>query len=506
MTIPGHRHPGVSESDLLAESPRTLAFSRRSVLFPAALGLTIAFAALTRAVHLGTKTLWSDEVASIVIAKLHWADFWRVVTTNEANMSFYYLLLRLWVHLGDQPSYVKFLSVLPGVVVVPVVYWIGREILSREAGIFAALLLSVNVFHIRYSQEARSYSLVVLLVALSFLSFLRCVRQQDHSWGACHVVFSVLALYAHFFTALALFAQLVSLVFLPRSGKLAHKPVQHFFILAVLGTPLLWFVLFRNNGQLDWLHPATAKELYHLFLYMTGSGLKFGIALVAFVIALRAWASRAREQWTMQTWSFAVLVVGLFLPICITFVTSFWKPVFLARFLIVCLPAAMLLIAYGLVEISQQWIRYALVALMVLSAIRPIRAYYAEPGPQDWRSAVGYIAGNASAGDIAFLPGGYCEMPLRYYIDHAGDVPTFPVIVSAAPEKIRGELLNGSGHIWVVSCEAVRVLPTIPGYSAEHVRRFEGIVVTEFARTPLAQQERFTPSALPYPRGQREWS
>jgi len=482
-----------------------MGYCRNPALFRIVLGFTIGFAAFIRIAHLGTKSLWSDEVASIVIAKLHWADFWRVVTTNEANMSFYYLLLRLWVHLGDQPS-VKFLSVLPGVAVILVLYWIGREILSREAGILAALLLSVNVFHIRYSQEARSYSLVVLLVALSFLSFLRCVRQQDHSWGACHVVFSVLALYAHFFAALALFAQLVSLVFLPRSGKLAYKQVRRFSIIVVLGAPLLWFVLFRSSGQLDWLHPATAKELYHLFLYMTGSGLKFGIALVAFVIALRVWASRAREQWTMQTWSFAVLVLWLFLPICITFVTSFWKPVFLARFLIVCLPAAMLLIAYGLVEISQQRIRYALVILMILSAIRPIRAYYAEPGPQDWRSAVGYIAGNASAGNIAFLPNGYCEMPLRYYIDHAGEVPTFPVIVSAAPEKIRGKLLNGSGHIWVVSCEAVRVLPTIPGYSAEHVRRFEGIVVTEFARTPLAQQERFTPSALPCPRGRREWS
>ena len=52
----------------------------------------------------------------------------------------------------------------------------------------------------------------------------------------------------------------------------------------------------------------------------------------------------------------------------------------MARYLIVCLPAALLLIAYGLTEIRYPWIRYALVMLMLLSALAPLRSYYAEPG------------------------------------------------------------------------------------------------------------------------------
>ena len=486
------RRSSAREHDHHVGTTNTIGLSGNPAIFPTLIGLAIGFAALIRIEHLGTKSIWSDEAFSIVVAKLPWTDFWHVVTTGEANMSFYYLLLRPWVRFGDDAAYVRLLSVLAGVAVIPVVYWIGREVLSRQAGIFAALLLSVNVFHIRYSQEARSYSLVVLLVAVSFLSFFRCIKEQEHFWGACHVLSSVLALYAHLFAALALFAQIVSLVFLPRQGQLIRKQVQPFCIIAVLGAPLVWFVLFRNHGQLDWVHRPTARDLYHLFLYMTGSGLKFGIALVAFIVALKVWVSKRRKQWNLQTWSFLVLVLWLFLPICIAFLLSFWKPIFLARFLIVCFPAALLLIACGLAEIAQLWIRYGLVILMLLSAVAPIRSYYAEPGPQDWESAVGYVAHNASAGDIAFLPNGYCEMPLRYYIDHAAKTPSFPAI-SSPVKGMEGKSLHGPGHVWMISCTAAGEpagSQVIPGYRTEEIKQFKGIQVVEFIDFPARKLAR----------------
>ncbi len=478
--------PGCSESsDRDQRAGSCIAPKENPFVYPTALGLTIALAALLRCVHLGTKSLWSDEVASVVIAQLHGAEFWHVVTTNEANMGFYYLLLRLWVHSGDQPSYVKLLSVLPGIAVIPVMYWIGRQVLSRQAGILAALLLSVNLFHLRYSQEARSYSLVVLLVALSFLSFFRCVNEkgQGRFWGTSYVVFSALALYAHFFAALALFVQLIALAFLPRPRQIARKQVQRLAIVAVLGAPLLWFVVFRNRGQLDWVHPAVAKDLYHFFLYMTGSGLKFGIALLAFGVALKVWISRSREEWTKQTWLFLVLVLWLFLPIGITFVLSLWKPVFVARFLIGCLPAALLLMAYGLVEIKHPWMRYGLVLLLLFSALGPIRSYYAEPGQQDWRSVVGYVARNAGTGDTAVVPDEYCGRTLHYYLEHVATIPGFPAILSsAAPDSLQGTALQTSGRIWLISCGSQPSPPAISGYSAEEIRQFNGIQVIELDR------------------------
>ncbi len=138
MTIRAPRRSVVRELDYHVGTTHIIGLSGNSAIVPTALGLAIGFAALIRIAHLGTKSIWSDEAFSIAVAKLPWADFGHVVTTGEANMSFYYFLLRPWVRFGDDAAYVRLLSVLAGVAVIPVIYWIGREALSHQGGIFAA--------------------------------------------------------------------------------------------------------------------------------------------------------------------------------------------------------------------------------------------------------------------------------------------------------------------------------------------------------------------------------
>lgn len=177
--------------------------------------LTLGATAL-RLFHLGLKSFWADEAVSITLAQLRWADFRHFLTHSEANMALYYVLLRIWSQMSDTPWFVRLFSLLAGVATVPAIYFAGKTLFSRRAGIIAALLLVLNIFHIRYSQEARSYSLVVLLVTCSSLFFVRNIKSQGRAGGVLYVLSSAAALYAHFFAALVLLAQFVSWMLLPR--------------------------------------------------------------------------------------------------------------------------------------------------------------------------------------------------------------------------------------------------------------------------------------------------
>lgn len=456
---------------------------------PIVLGLIIALAAVLRVAHLGAKSIWADEAFSILMAKLPWSDFWRMTTTTEANMFFYYVLLRAWLRFGDPAWWVRLLSALTAVAVVPIVYWIAREVLSPRAGVIAALLLSINVFHIRYSQEARSYSLVVLLVTFSFLAFFRSFKESEHLWGRLYVLSTALALYAHFFAALALLAQLVALVAIPGPRRFATRQLARLCLVFILASPLLWFVLSRNRGQLDWIQPIRLKDVYHFLLYITGSGLKFGIALVAILAGFKTWVSRLRtQQWDMKAWSFLVLILWLALPVCVTMAVSIWKPIYAPRFLIFCVPAALLLIADGLAQINHPWIRYVLVMLLVAGAVGPIRSYYAEPGQQDWRSAVEFIAQNASAGDTAYLPNAYCGLPFKYQLDHSAMVVrSLRLVYSITPEALQE---RGTGYVWMITCSTTRnfnAQPAIGNYEVQDMRLFRGLRVIRLGRKPPKQ-------------------
>ncbi len=450
-----------------------------------ALGAVIALAAVLRFVELGAKSVWSDEAFSIFLAKQSWPDFWHIVTSAEANMSLYYVLLRGWISFGDAAWWVRLLSALMGVAVVPVVYWIGKEIFSQRAGILAALLLAINPFAIRYSQEARSYSLFVLLVSVSFLAFFHCLKQPTRFWSVCYVLSTALALYAHFFAALVVLVQFVSLATVPAARRRsAIKQALQLGIVIALGLPLLWFVVFRDRGQLGWAPPVHWRDVYDVFRFMVGSGLKLGIAVIAFFIALTAWIGKCREKrWTMENWSVLVLVLWLFLPIFLTLLISIWKPMYAPRFLIFCLPAALLFVAEGIAEIRLAWIRYVLVLALVLGEIGPIRSYYAETGQEDWKSAIAFLAENVRAGGAAMLPNAYCELPLRYELEHAPyRIPELRIISSPLPDSPQAA---GPEHLWIITCSATKnsnAQAAIAEYKVEEEKDFKGIRVTRLGR------------------------
>ena len=82
---------------------------------------------------------------------------------------------------------------------VPVAFLLGAELNGRRTGIAAAALVAVNPMLVWYSQEARCYSLLVLLTSIALLFFLRALRSdsgRDLAWWA---LASALALATHYF-------------------------------------------------------------------------------------------------------------------------------------------------------------------------------------------------------------------------------------------------------------------------------------------------------------------
>ena len=78
----------------------------------------------------------------------------------------------MWARVfGYGEAGLRSLSALAGVATVPVAYGAARKLISTRAGLIAAALTACNPLLIWYSQEARSYSLLVLLTAVALLAF-----------------------------------------------------------------------------------------------------------------------------------------------------------------------------------------------------------------------------------------------------------------------------------------------------------------------------------------------
>jgi mannosyltransferase len=132
----------------------------------ALLGITLLAVAL-RVWHLNGQSLGYDEGYSIALARQSLGAI-AAQTAADIQPPLYYDLLHFWMQLfGTSEAAVRSLSLLFGVLTVPLLYALGRRLFGPATGLLAALLGAVSPFWIWYAQEARNYTLVTFLGALS---------------------------------------------------------------------------------------------------------------------------------------------------------------------------------------------------------------------------------------------------------------------------------------------------------------------------------------------------
>jgi len=402
--------------------------------------------AVLRLLYLGKKSFWLDEIVSVSIARLDPAGFRNIVLSWELNEGLYYALLRGWMRLGQGEFFIRLLSVLPAVAAVPFVYLLGRRLFSEKVGLIAALLLAVNAFDVRYAQEARGYSLFAFLVVLACWFFVRCLDapHKKGNWAGL-VIALVLGMYAHFFAGLILPVLWLAAVLHRRPFPWRRFLVSN-AIVAVLAVPALLFVATKNRGQVGWVQPTSWRDLYGLAILLSGRGglLLLLLCAAGLGLALLRLLRVPGGAGKQAIWGDALVWMWLVLPVAITVAISALKPMFVTRYLIVCLPAFVLLVAAGLSLIRPRWLLgVVLVAIMALS-LRGVGAYYRsgfDPPEQDWRGAVHYLLSQAQPGDAVLFYHPLARLSYEFYRQRW---PQYPAPTVVFPPRADARLLKGT--------------------------------------------------------------
>lgn len=405
-------------------------------------GIVIVGATL-RLIALGYKSFWIDEIASVAIARRAAPVFWHFLWHDEGNMAAYYVLLRPWLHFGYGEGVVRLLSVLPGILSIPVMYQLGRRLFGRETGILAAALLALSPCAIAVSQEARAYSFVVLAVLASTYVFVLLIEKPSYKLACIDAVIVGLTCYFHYFGVLVPAAHAISLTAVPRD-KRPWKPLfLAAAIVVVMTAPILWLIHAQDVGHISWVPSPSLLELYHLGVFLAAYGGKAvgAILLVLDLVLVGLFFARLVRVWGdredgLQRWRNALVASTVVSPIVITLAASIVRPAFYHRFLIICLPGWLLMIAIGAQQIgSFSWRRAVIAAICVLSLASTIIMY--KRVTEDWRGAVEYLIADSreddrvlyyqSVGEFAgesyrdWLPGGDQSRPAPVGADFTND-------------------------------------------------------------------------------------
>lgn len=339
----------------------------------------VAVAFVLRWHAIATKDIWNDEAFSFAIARLRWTDFFKVLELREANMAAYYLVLRGWLVFGHGAASLRSLSVIFSIATVPILYALGVRLSGRATAFAATGLFVANAFAIRYAQEARSYSMLTLLVCVASLLFVRNIERPLRANWLLYAIVSALALYAQLFAVLAIAAQVASVFTLPKNQRPWRDILKAGRWFACMTLPF-WVAIYINisAGPIDWVKPVTIADVGNFLSILCGNG---GTALIvltacgwllAALSVIRTARSTGRSR---KLWRESFALIWLVVPVTLALVLDHVHALFIPRYLLLVLPASLLFAAAGFMSLGARW-RAVLVVALIAGSVQGTLAYY----------------------------------------------------------------------------------------------------------------------------------
>jgi hypothetical protein len=136
------------------------------------------------------------------------------------------------------------------------------------------------------------------------------------------------------------------------------------------------------------------------------------LSLIGLISLCRMWRN---PQNRLAARRCLLVFIWLALPIAIAMVVSLFKPIFVDRYFIVCLPALMLLAGRGLTGIHNTRIFRAAASVTLIISMIAVITSYQSPKDDDWRGATGLIYSSAKPGDAAIFLLPYNKLAFEYY-------------------------------------------------------------------------------------------
>ncbi|GAB4278900.1 MAG: glycosyltransferase family 39 protein [Candidatus Promineifilaceae bacterium] len=404
--------------------------------------------------------------------------------TKDTHPPLFFLLIHFSRGLfGESDFAYRYPSLLAGVLLIPLLFQFGRKLHGRSLGMIAALLTAVNPLYIWYANEARMYTLLVLITTAATYVLWSLVRQVEQSKNlpvkkvikplTLYIILIFLGFYTHYTTAFLIIGQGLLLTWLLWQAGYKRIILATAVIALLITIPILPYLIQRfftgHEANFYYVSPwIMLQDVVRFFSWgrsmdfsaPTTMWLNIGAALLLFT-GLYA-ANRLIRRIFLLIWLMAV-VLGLMAG-------SLVKPMYQGvRHIMIGSPAFILLVAWSIIFLYKKGnTRFpqtalpgmfvsGLALLMVLTgSVTAVTNYYnGRYGKDDFRALIQYVEAHASTNDL-FLYNDAILLPMHHHYRQRQDIaatasPIYPTTAAHTSPAQLQQLAAQYDHIWFVT-------------------------------------------------------
>lgn len=462
--------------------------------------------------------LWRDEAQFLWIVRRPAGRILSFLRWHESHPPLFYLVMRAWQGLfGDSETTALALTILLGVVLVPVMYLIAVRLLSPRTGWIAAVLAAFSPTLVRHSALVRPYSLLPLLCLVSVFFLWRALRpdaapgRAGGRYWALYAASTLALLFTHNWTWLVWGAQgavSLAVLLLGLAPRKAIRPWLAAQIAVLLGYSVWASALLRQlrgagYGPSAGFSPLKPLGILAKFAFgLPDSAALAAAALLIAFLAIRQLRRRARETPAAPFLSDGRRL-GIVLFLCVPLVATAAAALLSRRTdllipwtMVTIAPCLILVTAHGIASVGGpgrgKWAPAALTFLLALAHL-VINQRLQGQVKSNAREIAALVAARARPGDLIVIAPEWIASSFNYY---------FPGREKGAPEQINYPYAGWKGAIHYDN----RDLPLLdPGIRASIRARLEGahrvgrrvwLVVERDGLTDVVNDTDIIPTAL----------
>ena len=154
--------------------------------------------ACLRLYKLDFQCLWTEELFTLGMSKLPALN---ILTTFDFTPFPFYLLSHFSYLIFGSGVSIRYPSVICGILLIPAAYWLGVTYKDEMVGLYMAMLTTISIPLLYYSQYARSYEMSILFFTLLLIFYIKtkrnigCPRNEWVFW-----ILVVVNLWIHLFS------------------------------------------------------------------------------------------------------------------------------------------------------------------------------------------------------------------------------------------------------------------------------------------------------------------
>lgn len=345
--------------------------------------------------------LWSDEIYTKSMLGGSLSDFFAKFK-NDLHPPLYYLVLRLFTGLfGLNAISLRLFSVLGVLSTILLGYFAGQRVFGKQGALYFCLMLISVPMLAAYSHQARMYTWAAFSVTGVFIYsylFMRTAKNRDL---ALLFVFTVLAMYTHYYSMAAAFVANM-FVFLHLLLTKNKKWLPHLFSLLLAAIIFLpWLFMFiiqvKKVQHAFWAPEVSLNAILSCFkipfteqFWTTNYSISLTILIYSLIVfTFLISFTKSVSEYRLVLWLSLFIFLGTLLVV--TIISLFSQPILSTRYVMTIVIMLVIPPTILLIQMKIKWLKIILISVILFLGIRiSISNFYFSYGP--YKQTIEYIS------------------------------------------------------------------------------------------------------------------